>query len=186
MNWFGFTLAMDGDIAVVGAWQDDMDKGSAYVFERNQGGIDSWGQVAKLTASDGSMYERFGESVDISRDHVVVGAPAHGSGATYSMAGAAYVFSRNQGGADNWGEVAKLMAPDATTYDQFGWSVSIDGDLVVVGANKGDGAVAGSGTSAGSGSAYLFARNQSGADTWGIVTELNASDGAPLIPLVIP
>jgi len=166
---FAFNLAMDGDLAVVGAWAADMQKGSVYVFERNRDGIDSWGQVAKLVASDGYMYERFGFSVDINDDHVIVGAPADGEGAY--MGGAAYVFSRNQGGADSWGEVEKLMAPDVANYDQFGWSVGIDHGLVVVGSNKGDGLVADSG------SAYLYARNQGGADAWGLVTELDASDG---------
>jgi len=166
---FAFSLAMDGDVAVIGAWPAAEQKGSVYVFERNQGGIDNWGQVIKLVASDGYMYERFGYSVDINDDHVIVGAPAHNGGAY--MGGAAYVFSRNHGGADTWGEVAKLMAADVANYDQFGWSVGIDQGLVVIGSNKGDGLVADSG------SAYLYAKNQGGADAWGVVTELNASDG---------
>ncbi len=169
---FGFDVAMDGDVAVVGAWRAHQSKGSAYIFARNHGGGDNWGQVAELTASDGAMYERFAFSVDISDDHVVVGAPAHGGGAY--MGGAAYIFSRNQGGADLWGEVDKLMASDVAVTDQFGWSVGIDHDLVVVGSNKGDGAVTDSG------SAYLYARNLGGADAWDLVIELNASDGAAL------
>ena len=169
---FGFSLAMDGDVAVVGAWRAGMEIGSAYVFERNQDGGDSWGQVAELTASDGAVYERFGFSVDISDDHVVVGAPGHGGGAY--LGGAAYVYSRNHAGVDAWGEVAKLMAADVAVYDQFGWSVGIDHAVVVVGSNKGDGAVADSG------SAYLYGRNQGGADAWGVITELIASDGAAL------
>jgi len=169
---FGFSLAMDGDLAVVGAWRAEMQKGSAYVFERNQGGGDSWGQIAELTAADGAMFERFGFSVDISDDHVVVGAPGHGGGAY--LGGAAYVYSRNHAGVDAWGEVAKLMAADVAVNDQFGWSVGIDHAVVVVGSNKGDGAVADSG------SAYLYGRNQDGADAWGVITEFNASDGAAL------
>ena len=46
--------------------------------------------------------------------------------------GSAYVFSRNQGGVDSWGEVAKLMASDATGGDWFGKSAAISGDTVVV------------------------------------------------------
>jgi hypothetical protein len=48
--------------------------------------------------------------------------------------GSAYIFGRDQGGADAWGQVAKLTASDGASDDYFGWSVSIGGDTVVVGA----------------------------------------------------
>ena len=53
-------------------------------------------------------------------------------------AGAAYIFKRDQGGADNWGQVKKITASDGAAGDYFGVSVSISGDTVVVGAAKDD------------------------------------------------
>ena len=73
---FGRAVAVDGDLMVVGAIDDDRgaEAGAAYVFGRNQGGTGAWGQVVKITASDGAEYDYFGYSVAISGDTVVVGA----------------------------------------------------------------------------------------------------------------
>lgn len=167
---FGFSVAIDGDYVVVGAFYEDglgFDRGAAYVFYRNQGGTDNWGEVVKLTASDAADSDEFGYSVAIDGDYVVVGARLEaGAG---SNRGAAYVFDRNYPSADNWGEVTKLTASDTADLDQFGFSVSISGDNVVVGARLEDGA----GTDRGA--AYVFNRNQGGADNWGEVTKLIAS-----------
>ena len=104
---FGYSVAISGNFAVVGA--DGVDDtgneiGAAYIFERNQGGEEFWGEVKKLTASDGANGDGFGRSVAISGNTVIVGAE---SNLTF---GAAYIFDRNSGGADNWGEVKKLVA----------------------------------------------------------------------------
>ncbi len=99
-------------------------------------------QVAKLLAGDGAADDRFGYSVSISGDTVVVGASEDDS-----STGSAYVFERNQTGADNWRQVAKLTASDGAAGDRFGISVSISGDTVVVGARLDDG----NGTNAGAG-----------------------------------
>jgi len=116
-------------------------------------------QVAKLTASDGAAGDIFGFSASINGDTVVVGAYYGGAGGVES--GSAYVFERNHGGADNWGEVKELIASDAAANDAFGWSVSISGDTVVVGAwGNFDSGLR-------SGSAYVFGRNQGGADKLG-------------------
>jgi hypothetical protein len=148
---FGWSVAISGDTAVVGAYLDDdggNESGSAYVFERNQSGADSWGQVAKLTASDPAADDQFGWSVAISGDTVVVGAYLDDDGGSDS--GSAYVFERNQGGADTWGQVAKLTASDDAADDNFGWSVGISGDTVAVGAVWDDDG------GSDSGSAYIF------------------------------
>jgi hypothetical protein len=166
---FGISVALSGDTVVAGAFGDDSSKGAAYVFARNQGGADQWGQVQKLTASDGAAGELFGASVAISGDTVVVGAYGDDS------KGAAYVFARNQDGADQWGQVKKLTASDGAAFDGFGGSVAISGDTIVVGADW----AAGGGNSD-QGTAYVFARNQGGvvADNWGQVKKLTAADGA--------
>jgi hypothetical protein len=139
-DYFGGSVAISGDTAVVGAYEEDgagSNRGAAYVFERNQGGADSWGQVTKLTASDAENDDYFGFSVAISGDTVVVGAYDE-DGAVINR-GAAYVFERNQGGLDKWGEVTKLTASDAETGDRFGRSVAISGDTAIVGAYTEDG-----------------------------------------------
>jgi cysteine-rich repeat protein len=155
---FGFSVSISGDTVVVGALRDDIgpnaDQGSAYVFERNMGGADMWGEVKKLSASDGAADDRFGISVSISGDTVVVGAVGDDS-----FRGSAYVFERNMGGADMWGEVKKLSASDGAAGDLFGFSVSISGDTVVVGAFGDD-----IGPNADQGSAYINIRNCCGDD----------------------
>src|SRR3972149_3578358 len=75
-------------------------------------------EVKKLTASDAQASDDFGFRVAVSGDTAVVGAMFEDAGG--SSAGAAYVFQRDQGGADNWGEVKKLTASDAQVGDVFG------------------------------------------------------------------
>jgi uncharacterized protein (TIGR03437 family) len=160
---FGRWVAIDIDTIVVGANADDGARGSAYVFERNKGGIDNWGEVRRLTASDGAASDQFGRSVAISSDVLVVGAPSRNAGQ-----GGAYVYGRNKGGSDNWGELKKLSASDGAASDLFGFSVNIDGEMLVVGALGDDGV---------KGSAYVYRRNQGGADNWGELKKLTAPDG---------
>ena len=129
---FGTSVAISGDTVIVGTPLADFsgfaNAGAAYVFARNQGGADQWGQVKKLIASDASNSDRFGSGVSISVDTVVVGAPTSGGGG-----GAAYVYMRNQGGADQWG-VMKKIVPSDVANGQFGTAVSISGDIVAASA----------------------------------------------------
>jgi len=169
-DYFGHSVAVDGDTLVVGAiWDDDpMEaQGTAYVFYRNHGGADNWGQVAQITPSDAAAFDEFGYSVAIDGDIMVVGARWAGAG------GKAYVFYRNQGGADSWGAVTKLTRSDAAASDdQYGISVAIDGSIAAVGSYKDDD------NGWNSGSAYLFYRNQGGADNWGQFKKLTPSPAA--------
>jgi len=169
---FGFSVAMSGDMVVVGANHDDdhgSSSGSAYVFARDEGGADNWGQVKKLTAGDGAMDDQFGYSVAISGDTVVVGAPWDDDGS--ADAGSAYVFQRDKDGADNWGQVEKLTASDGAASDHLGLSVAISGDFVVAGAPWN------SNSKIDSGAAYVFARHEGGTDSWGQVKKLFVTDG---------
>ncbi len=144
---FGYSVSIDGDTVVVGAYEDD-DKGSIYIFYRDEDTPDNWGQVKKITASDGASYDSFGYSISISGDTTVVGAA--GDDDNGASSGSAYIFYRNQGGTNNWGEVQKITASDGAESDNFGCSVSIDNETLVVGANGDDA----SGTD--SGSAYVY------------------------------
>jgi len=168
---FGSRVSVSGNIAIVGASfksEGGIRRGAAYIFYRNQGGTDNWGQVAKLTPSDPVDDDIFGRMLSISGDFAIVGTPyKHGTG---SYRGAAYIFHRNQGGTDNWGQVAKLTPSDAADYDNFGWDISIRGDYAVVGAyGKDNGGFS-------QGAAYVFYRNQGGTNIWGEVAKLTASD----------
>jgi hypothetical protein len=182
-DYFGYSVSISGDTLVVGAWYERggagdplVGAGAAYVFERNEGGADNWGEAAILRASDAQAHDHFGESVSISGDTLVVGAWAEdgGAGDPLRYAGAAYVFARNQGGADTWGEAAILRASDAQAGDEFGWSVSISGDTIVVGVLYEDGGAGDPCSNAGA--AYVFERNEGGADNWGEAAILRASD----------
>jgi hypothetical protein len=173
---FGFSVAVYEDTAIVGANFDNVGsniwQGSAYVFERNQGGPNNWGEVKKLVASDGEAQDRFGGSVAIYEDTVIVGDSADSIGIN-TLQGSACIFERNQGGTDNWGEVRKLTASDGADGDNFGGSVAIYEDTVIIGAPLDR-----VGSNIFQGSAYIFKRNQGGAGAWGEVRRLTASDGA--------
>ncbi len=170
---FGCSVSISGDYIVVGADLDDNgiypDSGSVYIFWRNQGSPDNWGQLTKIVVSNLNDYYKFGGSVSLDGDNLIVGAigdPAFGI-----FSGAAYIFDRNLGGSNNWGQQVKLLPSDGYTYDVFGNSVSISGDYAVVGACRDDD----NGTD--SGSAYIFHRDQGGPDNWGELTKLAPADG---------
>ena len=145
---FGRSVSVSGDVAVVGAPYADengSDSGSAYIFARNQGGPDNWGQVTELLPSDGAADDYFGWSVSLSGDVALVGAYMDDDKGSES--GSAYVFRWN---GTSWVEQPKLLASDGAADDEFGLSVSVSGNVAVVGAYYDDD----KGTD--SGSAYVF------------------------------
>ena len=168
-DFFGFSVALAGDRAIVGAVQKDEDggrfAGAAYVFERD--GRGGWTEVAELAASDGAGRGVFGTSVAFDGDRALVGAPG-GLGANGDFAGAAYVFEPD--GRGGWTETAKLTASDGAEGDGFGDAVALAGDRALVGASRDDEA----GIDA-AGSAYLFERDGRGG--WTEAAKLTASDG---------
>lgn len=164
---FGNSVALSGDLAIVGAWEDDDNgdrSGSAYVFERGRDG--RWRRAAKLRAADAAKGDSFGRYVSLKGDRAIVGADGDDDNGPHS--GSAYVFERAANGL--WRQAAKLRARDAAPGDMFGYSVSLTGDRAIVGA-PGD-----SDKGIHSGSAYLFGRGPSG--SWSQVAKLTASDGA--------
>jgi len=76
----GYSVAISGDTVVVGAFGKNSKAGVAYIFERKAGGTENWGQMKKLTAEDAAAGDRFGVSVGIDGDTVVVGARERTSG----------------------------------------------------------------------------------------------------------
>ncbi len=127
----GVSVDLDRDTMIVGAYNYDpagkANAGAAVVF-RWAGS--SWAEEARLTASDGLANDKFGRAVAIQGNTAVVGAyqvsPPGKSGA-----GAVYVFQRT---GTMWTQVAKLVAPDAASPDNFGASLDFDGDTILIGA----------------------------------------------------
>ncbi len=161
-DYFGYSVSLSGNYALVGAAVDNGSLGSAYVFIRN--GI-TWTQQAKLTASDGGGGDNFGYSVSISGDYALVGAAYDDIGANANQ-GSAYVFVRSGG---TWTQQAKLIASDGAVDDVFGGSVSISGDYALVGAYNND-----VGLNANQGSAYVYKRTGT---SWSLVRQV--VDNAP-------
>ncbi|MCH8164644.1 MAG: hypothetical protein IH889_03460 [Planctomycetes bacterium] len=167
---FGGAVAIDGGVAVIGASGDadaGQGSGSAYVFrfDKESG---QWNEEAKLTASDAAPWDRFGFSVSVSGNLALIGAPTHDD--VPNDSGSAYVF-RFDPDTSEWIEEAKLTASDAAGFDKFGFSVSISGDVTVIGAWGDDDA------GAGSGSAYVF-RFDPDTSEWIEEAKLTASDAA--------
>jgi hypothetical protein len=163
-DWLGSAVAIEGNRMVVGAREDDqaaLDAGAAYVYEYD--GTD-WIETVKLMSTDAAAGDRFGGSVSISGDRVVVGAYRDDDAG--SSTGSAYVYHWD---GTNWNEQPKLTASDAAAGDSFGISVSVSGDRVVVGAHGADDG----GTD--SGSAYVYDWNGS---AWVQTQKLTASDPA--------
>ena len=151
---FGDSVAIDGDTLVVGdstADNSGSKTGAVYVYGRNQGGLNAWGLVKKIVANDGQISDYFGYSVAIDGDTIAVGA--WGDDDRGANCGAAYIFERNSGGPDNWGQAMKISPVDAAAEDRFGYAVSISGDTLVAGAYLKDG------VDANSGAAYVFQRD---------------------------
>ena len=173
---FGITLSISGDTVAIGARDDDdnnaSNSGSAYIFTRDTSGslTSGWTQRAKLTANDAGGSDKFGESVSIDGDAVVIGAPRDNDLGADS--GSAYIFTRDTSGSltSGWTQVAKMTAGDGAAGDEFGHHVAIEGGTVVIGAHykyvNNQFAI---------GSAYVFTRDAVG--NWTQTTKLLASDG---------
>ncbi len=186
---FGISVAVSGETAVIGAPGEDSNatgvggtqtnnsasgSGASYVFSRSGA---TWTQQAYLKASNTGGNDQFGRAVAVSGDSVIVGAYQEDSNASgvggnqadnsASNSGAGYVFSRS---GPTWTQQAYLKASNAGAEDQFGISVAMSGDTVVIGADFEDSNASGVGgteidnSAADSGAAYVFTR---GGTAWG-------------------
>ncbi len=164
-DFFGYSVALSGDTALIGAFKDDddvmgVDAGSAYVFTRSE---KIWRQQAKLTAIDGAANDTFGGNVALSGDTAVIGAIRDDDKGDDS--GSVYVFSRSD---DIWSQQAKITGADTAEGDAFGQSNALSGDTLVIGAphddDKGDS----------SGSVYVFTRTGT---VWRQQAKLTPVDG---------
>ena len=162
-GWFGFSVGVDASTVVVGAPNQsaaNVFSGAAYVFVRGATGV--WAQQARLVASDAGLVDQFGWSVAADGDTIVVGSYGNNGGGADS--GAVYVFTRT---GTTWTQQQKLLSADIAAGDGFGYSVSVDGDTLVVGTPLDDDA------GSNSGSAYVFTRSGT---VWTQEAKLTASD----------
>ncbi|MCP4696615.1 MAG: hypothetical protein GY862_07175, partial [Gammaproteobacteria bacterium] len=160
-DWFGWSVALNGDTALIGAYMDDeacsadpdCDSGSAYVFTRSDM---VWSQQAKLAANDAAAGDEFGRSVALNGDTALIGARKDDGG------GSAHLFTRND---TAWNWQTKFTANDAAAGDEFGYSVLLNDDTAFIGAPEEDGG----------GSVHLFARSDT---AWSRQPKLAADDAA--------
>jgi hypothetical protein len=178
-RFFGYSVAIDGDTALIGANGNDEivpvpPPSEAYVFTRNPAtGV--WTQQQKLTAADGVLGDDFGSAVSLSGNTALVGAFGHNNGSGPSS-GAAYVFTRDPA-TGTWSQQTKLVASDTKADEFFGNAVAIHGETAVIGA-VGNDEVTLSGLPGVPGSAYVFTRN--GAGAWTQQAKLTPVGGMPL------
>ena len=177
-DFMGLSVGISGNTIVVGANQIDSEGlGTAYVFVKPSGGWADMTETAELTASDGAVGSFFGFSVSISRHTVVVGANNAWVNGRYQ--GAAYVFEKPERGWANMTQTAKLTASNASVTSNFGFSVSISGNTVVVGDP--DEAVGGKQNQ---GAAYVFVKPTRGWRDMIQTAELTVSYGKADVSLI--
>jgi hypothetical protein len=129
--------------------------------------IDPFVQMGELTASDGATNAEFGDSVSISGNTVVAGAPGClGCG----FVGAAYVFTEPAKGWGNMTQTAKLTASDGEANNQFGFAVSVNGGTIAVGSHASDGT---------RGAVYVYTQPANGWTNMTETAKLTASDSVP-------
>ena len=153
LDQFGLSLSLSGDTLAVGTYMEASSatgvngnqadnsaprSGAVYVFQRTG---TTWRQQAYIKASNAQAYDQFGYSVSVSGDTLAVGAMAEDSNATgvdgnqadnsASGSGAVYVFTRS---GSTWSQQAYIKASNTERDDLFGTSISLSGDLLVVGA----------------------------------------------------
>ncbi len=168
---FGKKVSIDGDLVAVGAPAADDGRGAVYIFVRPDGAWRNATEVAKLTASDATDFHQLGSAVSISGDTVVAGARGANLGGPGAR-GAIYVFVRPESGWVNGTETAKVTLASASSADNIGEALAIDGASLVTGVHRKNGIHPG-------GRVYLYQRPAGG---WTNMTEatalLTASDGA--------
>jgi len=137
-DYFGNSVNIYNDLIVVGAYYNDdngTERGAAYMFEKPLSGWEDMTETAKLTASTGGYWNKFGASVSVSNDVVIVGAPKGRDGSTLnSSKGNVCIFKKPASGWEDMTETILLVASDAAANGRaFGSSVDISGDYVIVG-----------------------------------------------------
>ena len=167
---YGHAVALDGDIAVVSAYEHGGKRptaggrlgggpGIVYVFQRHAGGK-GFAEMANFKAEGVQNDDRFGYSVDINGTTLIAGTPFHDT-----EKGAVYVYVLD---GNKWQEQAKLQADDAGVKNRFGWDCAVHENTIVVGAPLA------AAPARLSGAAYVFKRQ---GDAWAQVAKITPDDG---------
>ena len=167
-DWYGHAVALEGDIAVVSAYEHGGKKpvaggplgegpGLVYVYQR---GGKEFAEMAQLKGDGIQNNDRFGFSVDISGNTLIAGTPFHDE-----EKGAVYVYVLD---GNKWTEQAKLQADDAGVKNRFGWDCAVHENTIVVGAPLA------AAPARLSGAAYVFKRQ---GDAWAQVAKVTPEDG---------
>lgn len=173
---FGYSIAVNGDYAIVGASADQptgvgtntFGQGAAYLFKRDESG--NWNEVQKLAASNGESNDVFGRSVAISDEYIAIGAYQE------EDAGAVYVFTKNAV-SGIWEESFIIRSTDSRSGDQFGNNVNISGDQIIVGvqAKRSVDPLDISGTISFTGTVFVFQYNPT-FDDWNQIQKIEGDD----------
>ncbi len=131
-DWFGYSVAISGDDAIIGAYGDNAQAGSAYIFSKPAGDWVTTSISTKLDSENNSGVDRFGYSVAISDGIAIVGAPY--SDNPSNDQGSAFLFQKSDGTWNHRLGTLVLKVSDGVTDDRAGWSVSISGNTVFSGA----------------------------------------------------
>lgn len=167
---YGRSVAVGGNIIVVSAHNADapaFHSGAAYIFRYDPKTM-QWSLEATLTATDSDSVDRFGWSVDIEGDVALIGARSDDNNGV-TNAGAAYIFRYNSQ-LKQWIEEAKLTDPNVDEGDLLGFSVSISGDVALVGAPVNEDA------GGGTGAAFIFRHDPDNPSKWILEQQLQAFD----------
>ena len=159
----GGKVALKNDIAMLGVMRRDdkgKDSGAVVSFERES---NTWKQHQIFTAPDAKPGDAFGQSIALTENHLIIGAPRNDALGVDS--GAAYLYKREKG---TWRYQTKITASDGTAGDLFGISVAIDGNTVLVGADLHDE------KAENAGAVYVYTLN---GNRWKQEAKLMASDG---------
>jgi len=176
--WFGRDISVDGTMAVIGAPRKDLvtskdiydEAGAAYAFELENG---FWVEKAKFQPTDLNEGSNFGESVSMSNNIILIGAPFNSptiNGSVRISAGAAFLYVRTGG---TWQFLQKITASDWEPNATFGWSVSVHNNAAIVSAANADTDTNGLNPMAYAGAAYIFL-NYNG--TWAEQSKIVAQD----------
>jgi hypothetical protein len=159
---FGMAVSLSGDYLMIGTPYDvnsGKTCGTVYVYKYNAG---TWAKHSILVSSDSANNDRFGSAVCVKGNQAIVGSYYKGS-----QKGQAYIFTFSST-TSKWLQTAILSAPSPTNYDQFGFSVAIDGDYAMAGTPQDDE------NASNSGSVFVYKKNLSG--VWSYSAICTASD----------
>ncbi len=148
-------VELEGDVLAYGV-REEIDQlqfaeGAVFLFGRDQGGPGNWGLLKKLASPVPTQNEGFGAAVELQGDELFVASFILGPAGTFR------VFERDQGGPDNWGMVREVAETDAA-FCEFGRSMDVEGDILVVGSACGGGS---------EGRVFVYERDLGGPGLWG-------------------